>query len=284
MAYRVTLAAFVVLGVSAPVCAQGVRPPPGHHGVQPPTEEFQAEGTIEAIGPGRIQLLSSANPNQHWIVAILPQTKLVVTGTATADFLAARMYVRFTAEFDKHGNVKDKISQLTIFTPSQDTYLGVRPAEGGSETGAAAEQDKFGAAAGGGADGGKRHVKAGGAMPAGVYSVAGQITGVQKGTLTVAVGGAALKIEVADDAKIDVRVADYRFARQGDKISVKGKMLPGKPGLGQAAGGHVKIEAAEPFSGAKAEPGKPAPRHEPRQPKKGTRGKEPAAGRQPGNP
>lgn len=254
-----TIALLVVVGVSAAVAAQMGRPPLGRGGLQPPVEAFASQGTIEGIAPGRIQMLSSTN--QRWMVVTSPQTRIELSGTATADFLAAGMYVRFTAEIDKQGNVKDKVSQLTIFSPSRQSPPGIQPAGAAGEAGAGGEQEKLGAAPGR-AEGGKRHAKPGGGVQAGAYAVAGQIAGVQNGVFSVAAPGATLTIEVAEDAKIDLQVADLRFARQGDKISVQGKMVPGKPGLVQAL--YVKIEAAAPFSDPRAKSGKPAPKHEPR--------------------
>jgi hypothetical protein len=78
------------------------------------------------------------------------------------------------------------------------------------------------------------------------------------------VGSRNLKFDVADDAKIDVKVADYTsFARRGDKITVKGKMNPSATGV--AIGAKVNIEAAAPFSSGKA---KPAAKTPPRSSKK----------------
>jgi len=279
MFLRAVCTGCMVLTFLVPVYGQVPR---GKSAPQPVMETFEAGGTIEGLMPNGIQI--NSNANQRWVIMIPRQAKVEVTGTATADFLRPGLYVRFTAEVDKHGTVKEKVAQLSIFTPSRETPPGLfSPEAGGAGIGGGAF-DGFGAGPGGGV--GKPPIgigKAPGKIPgkavpvetAKTYTVAGQITSARNNKLTVNAATAAIKFEVTDDAAIDVKVADYSLARKGDKVSVQGRMVKGRLGMGEAIS--VKIELASPLSGGKTKAVKPAPKHETHPPKKAPRTKEPPA-------
>jgi hypothetical protein len=205
-----------------------------------------------------------ANANQNWMIWLNEQTKVTLTGTASPDFLRSGLYVSFTADLDKRGFIKDKVSQLTIFTPTNENGVGVFP--GTSTVGG--ENEGPGAAGGfapkAGGKVGKAASKVAAATMEGQATIAGQVTAAKNSKLTVNAGGRTFKFDLADDAKIDVKVADYTsFARKGDKITVDGKTYPNTTGVGLAA--VVKIEAAAPFGSGKA---KAPPRTPTRTPKK----------------
>ena len=208
---------------------------PGH-AAQPagplpqPTENFEAEGVIEQIMPGRIQM--TTNANQKWMIWLTPQSRVELSGTATAELLRPGMCVRLHAAIDKQGNVTEKVEQLTIFTPDRRTTFGLW-----SEAG----KEQFG--------------KGGEAK---LYEVVGRIAAAQQGKLAIVAGSATLKIELAEQAKIDVNLSDLSLARPGDKITVRGKMFPGQPGMGQAT--EVRVVAAAVLGGAKTKPTKPEPK------------------------
>jgi RNase P/RNase MRP subunit p29 len=279
MFFRAMFAGCTVLTLLVPVYGQGPR---GKPGPQPVLEAFDAAGTIEGLLPNGIQI--NSNANQRWVIMIPRQAKIEVTGTATADFLRPGLYVRFTAEVDKHGTVKEKVAQLSIFTPSRETPPGLfSPEAGGAGVGGGGFEG-FGPGPGGGVGKppvgigkplGKIPGKAAPAATAKAYTVAGQVTAARNNKLTVNAGTASVKFEVTDDATIDVKMADYSLARKGDKVSVQGRMMKGRPGMGEATS--VKIELVSPLSGGKAKPSKPAPKHETRPPKKPAGAKEPPA-------
>jgi len=285
MFLRAMFTGCVVLTFLVPVYGQGPR---GKSAPQPVMEAFDAAGTIEGLLPNGMQI--NSNANQRWAIVIPRQAKIELTGTATADFLRPGLYVRFTAEVDKHGTAKEKVAQLSIFTPSRETPPGLfSPEAGGAAAGGAF--DGFGPGVGKppvgigkppvgiGKAPGKTSGKAAPVETAKAYTVAGQITAARNNKLTVNAGTASIKFEVTDDAAIDVKVADYSLARKGDKVSVQGKMMKGRPGMGEAAS--VKIELASPLSGGKAKPVKPAPKHEARPPKKAAGAKQPPAAAEP---
>jgi hypothetical protein len=274
MLMRIVVAAWLLLGCLSPAQAQGFRPP---NAGKPQLEAFEGEGLIETAAPGKILIVTNAN--QRCMVLLTPQTKVEYAGTATTDVLRPGMAVRFTAPMDKQGVVKEKVAQLTVFTPSQESPLGFWSAAEGAPAagGAAAAGDPFGFGKQAEKPAGKTAEKPAAKTPAkpaeaGNYLIAGRITSYHAGKLQLTTGNAAVKADVAADAQVELKLADGSFARKGDRITVSGQTIP-KSSLVQATS--VKIAAAEPLGGGKVKPTKPA--KEPRTPKKTPRGKEPAA-------
>lgn len=240
---------------------------------------LQTIGTIEAVMPGYIKLESDAK--QTWIIQVLPNARCQLTGKATPDALSPGMFIRFVAEVNKRGAVEQKVGKLTVFTPSQTRQVGAEPDTGLGTT--------FGPRPGEeGADGAKPKpafgagiampdpVLAAGAKKAGapsggttqVYDIRGQIVGVTNGRLNLHVPNAhfrsSLRVEVAEDADIDVELDDpmcYTLARKGDKIRVEGRQGVGNRGIGE----QIDITLSEPLT---------APHQEGKKPAKGARAKQ----------
>ena len=250
MLHRTLLAACIAGGLFVPANAQRIRRGREVRPPKPRMEPFAAKGTLRAVMPGRFQILTDSA--QNWIVFVDPKAIVHVTGTAEPDFLKVGMFVRFTAEVDKRGLVKDKLKQLTIFTPSPLVFPGIWPEGQEPSAGKPAEARKrFGTGTGAGPAAGKPPTS-------NVYTVAGQIAGSRKGRLTVNTGRAAVRIQVADDAKIDVDFADYSVAKPGDRISVtKGKMFAGRMGIAQAL--ELTIKLSKPLALPKKKPARTRP-------------------------
>jgi len=281
---RALLAACVATGLLFPAYGQVIRPRRDMRagkGVKPKLEPFAAEGTVQVVMPRGIQMLTDST--QNWMVIVDPKTVIHVIGTAEADFLRAGMFIRFTAEVDNRGMAKEKLEQLTVFTPSQQNLPGIWP-EGQEPAGdkPAEGERRFGTGIGGVPPVG--HAKAppngraaGKAPTSGVYTIAGRITRCRKDRLTVHAGRAAVRVQLAEDPKIDVDFADYSVAKPGDRISVtKGKMFAGRIGLAQAQ--ELTIKLSKPLSLAKKKPvrPKPPPKKRPRrQPQKADPQREP---------
>ena len=84
----------------------------------------------------------------------------------------------------------------------------------------------------------------------GTYTVRGTIKSFKNGKVAVAAGrGPTVKAEIADDAVIDVEMADYRVARPDDKVKLEGFTTQARPNLVVAKS--IEIELANPLSGAK---------------------------------
>lgn len=258
MLSRSLLVVCFVLGLLTPAHAQRARFP---EGMKPQMEPFAAEGTIEAVTRGRIQILTTTE--QKWMIFVDPKAVIHITGTAEADFVRPGMFIQFTAEFDKRGKAKEKVKKLTVFTPSREVGIGFWP-EGmapmvGAEGEAAAAGGGFGGGFGGGGFGGGAAggvaggVAGGAAATSSVYTVHGQIRGNRKGRLTVNAGRAMFQIELAEEPEIQVDLADYSVAKQGDKISItRGQMFAGRMGIAQAS--QFSIQLSEPLTLAKKRP------------------------------
>jgi len=244
MSTRVLFALCMLFGLSTGAYAQPGRFP------QPQTEPFAADGVIQAIAQGRIQILT--NSNQNWLIFLDEKTVMHVTGTAEADFLRPGLFVRFSTALDKRGNAQGQVGQLTIFTPSRQQFPGVWPEGGmGGNPQNPAEGGGFGRGfgdAGGGL----------GAASASVYTVAGQIQGIRKNRMTVNYGRGLVQVELAENVAIKVDFADYSVAKKGDRISVKkGKMIPGRMGFARAS--ELTIELSDPLTFGTKKPVRPTP-------------------------
>jgi hypothetical protein len=256
-------------------------------GNQPQPQEVNVEGTIVAVAPGRgVQM--TTNTNQTMTVFIPAGAQVRLLGTATPDYLKPGMCVEFVADVAKGGAVKEKVTSMTIFSPSQDRALGLYP-EGAAGVKKDSKDAKAGVGPVGGDPGitgpvgGKAGRKTRGKQAAGgggndllsgfdapatkpgksqagtmqlpaVCTVRGQIKNLHNGSMTLLAGkGVNIKADVEDAAQIDVDSSDYAHAVRGDKVSVKGRGFPSK-GMVQAES--VKIDCAAQLSGNKKRPAK----------------------------
>jgi len=216
---------------------------PGKGFQQQILEPFQALGTIEAIAPGKILILTQFNEN--WMIWLQPQTKLITVGEAKAEFLYAGLFVQFKAELDRHRNVTRSIEELTVITPSQEKTPGIYPLEDAK------------------ADSPGRKTSA-----AGPCMIIGRISALRNDKLQIQVPQGTQLCQLSENAKIRLEVADYSMARKGDKISVMGLKMRGAAGQVQAV--QVKIELAETLAGmnVKSLPVKPQTQYRSKSPAK----------------
>jgi hypothetical protein len=259
---------------------------------QPKLPDLHVDGTVEAVRPGLLQVVSGTG--QTWVLRVAPDAKTQITGKATPDFLGPGQCIAFVADVDvKRSRVEQPVTKITLFNPSLDQPLGAGPDQGlggnlfgekgkekNGERGRPPLGPGFGPGAGlgpggpgqglgpgagagfgGGADAaaigtqdargsGRRSKSAsssglgGKAAPATQsLEVRGQITSNKGGKVTLHVPNApfkaALKIEIADSAEIDVQLsspAALTLAQKGDKVRARGLQL------GEAMGQAREIE------------------------------------------
>ena len=272
MFFRILSSGLVVLGVALLMqsTASAQRPNPAMQKLQPIT----TGGTLILAGPNQLQL--STNTNQTIYVMVMPNTEVSVTGTAEKDYLKTGVNVEFVAEVDKHV-VKEKVIHLIVFTPSTDRPIGLSSSD-------FAVEDKKSKKSGKGpkADGEKANPlvpdpgidapvnshKAskkdadllGGDSPtgkpakaqggSGTFTVRGTIKMFKNGKLTVAAGrGPTIKAELAEDATIDVDMADIKVAQRDDRVTVKGQTTQVQPNRIWAES--IEIQLSNPLSGKK---------------------------------
>lgn len=238
---------------------------------QPRLPDLPIDGTVEDVRPGLLQVLS--NSGQSWVLRILPQARIQITGKATPDFLGPGQCIAFVADVEvRRARVEQPVSKLVLFNPSPDRPLGAAEdqgmglslfAEKGGENKAQRGKPPFGAAPrfgpgpafGPGLEegpalgskeprAGSRRARSGPVGPGGraapatqSLEVRGQITSFKGGKATLHVPNApfrgALKIEIAEDAEIDVQLsslAAVALAQKGDKVHARGQQLGERAG------------------------------------------------------
>jgi hypothetical protein len=181
-------------------------------------------GSIKGMAGALVQV--AAGGGENWIVQLdaRPQD-IVYQGPADPAFVKPGMLVEFKARLNKRGEAAEPVSSLTIFTVREGRGVGVA-AEGGLNKG---EAELFTS---------KPEVpeKKGpkGKEEDAVYQVAGQITKVSRGEMTINCAGTTVKADLAKDAKVMVDVNHLQFAQIGDKVEVRARYPMGHKGQGLA--------------------------------------------------
>ena len=220
-----TLIGLVVLAPVTAAGAQRGRP-------QPKPERVEADGTVEGVvAPGVLKILTSTN--QTWFFKLSRETEIHVTGTAEVDYLRPGLFIEFTADLDRRGRSPNKLSELAIFTPTMQKFPGIFPAGGFGGPDAAPAQP---------APAAKRDPNA--TTP---YKVLGRITSLKNKALTVNAGRGVVRVELADEVKIAVDVADLSVVQKGDKIKADGTSA--RQGFAQAR--TISIELSAPLAAPK---------------------------------
>lgn len=166
-------------------------------------------GTIEGLVQGGGIVVMGTN-RLVWRLQIAPETNVHVNGKAAKAFLRSGQFVSFRATVDRRrGTVEEKVARMTIFTPSQQTELGLAldPAEG----------------AGG---------QEAGDQPLVSLMIRGRVTGIKDGHLVVNVPNRFFKpvmeVPIAEDLDLSIDLLGANFvslASQGDGIQASGQLV-----------------------------------------------------------
>jgi hypothetical protein len=218
-------------------------------------QPVKISGTLIAANQNGIQISTSAN--QKILVGVRPDTQVSVTGTAEQDYLKSKskLTVEFVGEVDKGEKggyvVKDKIDKLLIVSPTADRPLGLSPADAATPD----KKDEKGPKTkekanplGGDPLAGKP-AKGRSSVPQipGTFTVRGTVKMGKNGLMTVATGRWTIKATLADDATIDVDLADISVARPDDQVTASGRQV--RPDAMMAES--ITIEMANPLTGKK---------------------------------
>lgn len=224
---------------------------------------FEKSGTVAGVLPNTIQMVTDRKAK--WLIQVMPgETQVKVTGTATPGFLHAGLFVRFSAEIDDAGLLKNEIKELEIFTPFGKNSTGV-----------------FINAA-------DENAKPVGKIVAGNYEIKGKVISYQKGELQL-IAGKKFAAKVASDAKITLNLQDISLAQVDDVLKVKGYYFkggdpsPSKNRPGQALGKLVEITLSKPLTAAPAKGIVKSPKLVPK-PKTRAEAKEPQVAGDPSEP
>jgi len=268
------------LALGEPAWCQ-VRFPRGGGIPQAKPADFQASGTIEDLLPGRLVMKSDGDQLQF--VQFTPNTRVRVSGKATAEFLSTGQWVSFMGEVDKRrGAVVEKLSRLTIFTPTAKRQPGAYPDQGfgmpsGTKFGGEGkERDPAKGPFGGGAERGpggfapdpgfgtgrgtgrKTSGSLSGAKTLAAasqsFEIRGHITAIKNSRMTLRVPTEyfkpSLKVELADEPDIDLELVGLdclRWAQKGDKVTVRGQRLGEK-----ALATEIEVSLVGPLGAAQA--------------------------------
>lgn len=180
-------------------------------------QRMSIEGKLTAV-QGNIMQVQNKD-GKEWVLRVDARpTDIIVQGEAEKDWVQPGMFVYFSGKFDRKGNGKEPVSKINVFTPNPENQL--RPG--------VTEVPGFGGE-GGVAD----------------YEVVGRVAGVGRdGKWTVAAGSQKLTVEVADDAEIEVNMANPMLIQLGDTVKGDGIYYTAGQGI---LSGHIEIAAANPF-------------------------------------
>jgi hypothetical protein len=150
-------------------------------------------------------------------------SKIGIEGTARPDFLKPGMLVSFTADVDKKGAVDEPITELAIISPSETNTPGIFPEDRENK-----DSTRF--------------------------FVRGTVRSYKEGKLNVNAGGKQISGELPDEANIKLESSDLNLARQGDEVTVEGRLVSEyngegnniKPGV--VFGEKIDIKLSEPLT------------------------------------
>jgi hypothetical protein len=180
-------------------------------------EKITASGKIEAVGPGYLEVVSTAG--DRWQVALAPKAEVFVRGTATAEYLRPGLPIKVSGKFNKKGESVAPLSSVTVFTPREEPRERREQNAGPSAETSAFAKNLFKVEEPGATPDAPKNVKPPESWD---VSTAGVVTSARGNKLTVRAPGAILKIELTEDAQVALDVADYRLARAGDSVEIQG--------------------------------------------------------------
>jgi hypothetical protein len=237
---RAAMAVAMLVALAVPAAAQ---PRPKIIRLTP----VEIHGTVTAIGPTALSATSAAG--EPWLLQVSEETVIHVTGTAEADMLQPKRFVRVQGIVDKRqSRMKDKVDRITLIMPAKDGgripgafYQGQQPEEESDlPVPGKVPPPKFApppelpgqpkparpAAKGKAPDSGK---DSGAAPNEEFLDIRGSIARIKGSQLTIDVPNALFKspLRVDLDAKltIDVDLPEYSMVKPGDKIAARGVQM-----------------------------------------------------------
>jgi hypothetical protein len=216
--------ALLALAIGTPSFAQNRKP-------KLQWERFDGEGTVAAYQNGA--LLMSLE-GQRWIGAVMPASKVKISGFANRNVLRPGVVVRLSTEFDRKTLAAlEPVTELEIVSPRPGDRAGIFPDEVIDPT----EQKKS-------------------PPPATArLRIFDAITGVKENTLFFR----KYRVEVSPDATITVDLMDPSLLSQGDAIKkVKGRRVKGTQG--RLVIEELEAELAQPLAAKTRSPSRGAKR------------------------
>jgi hypothetical protein len=193
-------------------------------------ENTELSGAIKGMQGALLQV--GASGGENWVVQLDARPQDVVfQGTADPAFVQVGMMVEFKAKVNKRGQAAEPVTQLTIFTVREGRGVGVQ-ADGAAAKG---EGDLFASKP----EEDKKAPKVKGDDP--VYQVAGRITKLSRGEMTINCAGTTIKADLDKEAKVQVDVNHLQWAQVGDKIELRTRYPMGQKAAGQGLATQVTV-------------------------------------------
>jgi len=194
----------------------------------------QAKGELKAVANGAIQVVGE--DGEQWVVKVDPRSQYnVFQGSAELRFLRPGMFVEFRNSFDRKGKPQEEVRELKVFSPRQDSRLGLIPVTGGLNSGGlfsdTGDEDKK-----------KKKTPPPEILP---LMVSGPIRAIKDNKISVVAGGTQLTVELADKVQIAFNLADFSMVSVGDTVEVNGWAYPEQPNLVMAS--RLTVTAAKPL-------------------------------------
>ncbi|MBA4018095.1 MAG: hypothetical protein C0483_13060 [Pirellula sp.] len=147
------------------------------------------KGKVAQVVPQGI--LVQGDDNKKYALGFTPKSKVTMSGTAGADYLAPGMFVQFEVDVDDSGKPTKEVGKLSITEQSAINVPGISSTAG--------PDAKPGAA--------------------GTYLVRGTVRANKAGTLTVAAGSKTMTVSMSGSMSIPVSNSNWQMAQPGDSIS-----------------------------------------------------------------
>ena len=203
---------------------------------QPPMKTLRVDGTVIAMGAGRIQV--ELKDGKKWVIFMPDKPEYIdVSGTAVLPWLKRGMYVSFAGVFDAKGAPQSEIKDMLVFQPNKDTKLG-------------AKRD--------GVSGGK-NLFGGNPNPNAVqtsrFLISGRLVNINNGKMVVTAPGFQTTVLLAKKMTIRVKSHNPSMIRVGDKVNVDAWYYAGREQAMQAKAKTLKFISEKPYGYVE----KPAP-------------------------
>ena len=193
----------------------------------------QVSGTMQAVALDKIKIV--AEDKKEFFAVVSQQTNLNYKGTAEPGFLSPGLLVRFNAELTQTGQAQGAVTELEVFTISQnrrmsqeqmrDQTAGVYQV--GGEVGNTKKPDEKPK----GKSSKPNASSKGAAQP---YRIVGQVAGMKAGKVMVQAGTVQVQFELDPKAVITVTSHDTTFCQVGDQVKVSGLRNAGQEQFIQA--------------------------------------------------
>jgi len=196
---------------------------------QPPKKTLRGDGTVIAMGAGKIQV--ELKDGNKWVIYIPDKPEAIdVSGTAVLPWLKRGMFVSFAGLFDAKGASQIEIKDILVFQPNNDTKLG--PKRDGIS---GANKNLFG---------GKPNPNA---VQTSRFLISGRLVNINNGKMVVEAPGFRTTVSLAKKMTIRVKSHNPSLIRVGDKVNIDAWYYEGRAQLMQAKANSLKFISEKPY-------------------------------------